>query len=45
MIKRYIALMKHKRKTRKELHSMTDEQLYDIGVLRYNINRVVKGIT
>ena len=42
---RYIRLMRYKRQTRKELESLTDLGLYDIGILRCNINRVVKGIT
>jgi len=44
MLMRYIRLMRHKRRARKELESLTDNDLYDIGILRCNINRVVKGI-
>jgi uncharacterized protein YjiS (DUF1127 family) len=44
MIAKYIAIWKHRKQTRKELDSLTDRELYDIGILRCNINRVVKGL-
>jgi uncharacterized protein YjiS (DUF1127 family) len=44
MIAKYIAIWKHRKQTRKELESLSDRELYDIGILRYNINRVVRGL-
>jgi uncharacterized protein YjiS (DUF1127 family) len=39
MIAKYIAIWKHRKQTRKELESLTDRELYDIGILRCNIKR------
>jgi uncharacterized protein YjiS (DUF1127 family) len=44
MITRYIAIWKHRKQARKELESLTDRELYDIGILRCNIKRIVKGL-
>lgn len=40
-IKKYLVQRARQAQARQELHSMTDRELEDIGVNRYDINRLV----
>ena len=40
----WIKKQRHINKTRRELNSLTDRELRDIGIARSNINQIAKGL-